>query len=100
MTWPAPEDLYPDSSGPRAYITEISVPDSGGGGTQRLYSPGLKEPEPGLDRPEIRAQADALAEQSVRAAEIHGIPSRQHDAAMDAHAEHAWEHGLEPEAGG
>jgi hypothetical protein len=40
---------------------------------------------------------DQLAEESVRAGEQHGIPSREHDAAMDAWAEHAEER--EPEAG-
>ena len=48
---------------------------------------------------EHQARLDALAEQSVRAAETHGVPSPQHDAAMDAHAEYEWEHALEPEPG-
>jgi hypothetical protein len=42
--------------------------------------------------------AGALAEQSVRAAETHEMPSPQHDAAMDAHAEYQREHALEPGA--
>jgi len=47
---------------------------------------------------EHEARLDALAEQSVRAAETHGVPSPQHDAAMDAHADYEWEHALQPKA--
>jgi hypothetical protein len=37
--------------------------------------------------PDQGAHLDAHAEQATRAAEEHGVPSREHDAAMDAHAE-------------
>jgi hypothetical protein len=43
--------------------------------------------------PDPGAHLDALAEQTVRAAETHGIPSAEHDAAMAAYA------GAEAEAG-
>ena len=52
----------------------------------------------GLAPGEHQARLDALAEQSVRAAETHEVASPQHDAAMDAHAEYEREHALEPEA--
>ena len=45
-----------------------------------------------------QAQADALAEQAVEAAEAHGAASREHDLTMDAHAEHAELYGPGPEA--
>ena len=41
-----PLDRHPFGSGPREYVTEISVPDFGDGGRQALYSPGLREPGP------------------------------------------------------
>ena len=44
------------------------------------------------------ARLNVLAEQSVRAAETYEVPSPQHDAAMDAHAEYEREHALEPGA--
>jgi hypothetical protein len=40
----------------------------------------------------------ALAEQAVEAAEAHRAASREHDLAMDAHAEHAELYGSGPEA--
>jgi hypothetical protein len=45
---------------------------------------------------DYQAQADALAEQAVEAAEAHGAASRGHDLAMDA--EHAELYGSGPEA--
>ena len=50
-----------------------------------------------LGRP-AEVKADALAEQAVEAAEAHGAASREHDLAMDAHAEHAGLYGPGPEA--
>ncbi len=47
---------------------------------------------------DYQAQADALAEQAVEAAEAHGAASREHDLAMDVHAEHAELYGPGPEA--
>jgi hypothetical protein len=46
-----------------------------------------------------QARLDALAEQSVRAAETHGIPSPEHDAAMNAHADAEADARAEAEAG-
>jgi hypothetical protein len=51
----------------------------------------------GLTPAEHQARLDALAEQSVRAAETYGVPSPQHDAAMDAHSEYEWEHAPAPQ---
>ena len=56
-------------------------------------------PTADLTPAEHQARLDALAEQSVRAAKTYGVPSPQHDAAMDAHTEYEWEHALEPETG-
>jgi hypothetical protein len=41
-----PRDRQPCGSGPREYVTEISVPRLGDDGRQALYSPGLREPGP------------------------------------------------------
>ena len=41
-----PLDRHPCGSGPREYVTEISVPRFGDDGRQALYSPGLREPGP------------------------------------------------------
>ena len=51
-----------------------------------------------LGRPAAEEKADALAEQAVKAAKAHGAAARQHDLAMDAHAEHAELYGPGPEA--
>lgn len=41
------------------------------------------------------ANADQLAADAAAAADMHGVASREHDLAMDAHAEYVKEHQLE-----
>lgn len=52
---PGPEDRHPYGFEPRTYVTEISVPDFGDGGIQRLCSH-MREPEP-LPMPEAEPEA-------------------------------------------
>jgi hypothetical protein len=52
---PGPEDRHPYGFEPDAYVTEISVPDVGDNGVQRLHSR-MREPEP-VPEPELEAEA-------------------------------------------
>ena len=45
---------------------------------------------------EREAQADQLAADAADAADLHGAASREHDLAMDAHAEYVEEHQMRP----
>ena len=54
---PGPDDRHPHGSGPRSYVTQISVPVFGDNGIQRLHARML-QPEP-LPVPGPESEAEA-----------------------------------------
>jgi len=93
---PGPEDRHPYGFEPRTYVTEISVPDFGDGGIQRLHSR-MREPGPDASyQAYLDAQAAANAargstQPTLRNTAEAGTPEADRVAALDRAAAEAWE---------